>query len=87
MILEVMTDFEMTFTDDLYKVACENNDFVFKVSIPQKTIGFGPLENSGELYRAILALLLNNTHKLISSSNSYMNCEDFILYLDIKCTC
>ena len=30
-----MTDFEMTFTGDFFKVAWENND-VFKFSIPQK---------------------------------------------------
>ena len=32
----VVTDFEITFTCDLFKVAWENNDFVIKVSIPQK---------------------------------------------------
>ena len=36
MIVRVVTDFEMTFTGDLFKVARESNDFVFKVSIPQK---------------------------------------------------
>ena len=41
-----MTDFKVTFTGD---PSCQNNDFVFKVSIPQeKEIGHGLLKNSGE---------------------------------------
>ena len=38
----------MTLTSHLLKVALENNDFVFKVSIPHKKIFCGPLKNSGE---------------------------------------
>ena len=34
MIVGVGTDFEITITGGLFKVAWENNDFVFKVSIP-----------------------------------------------------
>ena len=33
MIVGMMTDFEMTFTGDLFKRAKQNNDFVFKVSV------------------------------------------------------
>ena len=36
MIVGVVRDFEMTFTGELFKVACENNDFFFKVSILKK---------------------------------------------------
>ena len=36
MIVGVLTDFEMTFTGDRIKIAWQNNDFVFKVSIPTK---------------------------------------------------
>ena len=36
MIVGVVTDFEMTFTGYLFKIACQNNYFVFKVSLPQK---------------------------------------------------
>ena len=31
MIVGMVTYFEMTFTGDVFEVACENNDFVFKV--------------------------------------------------------
>ena len=34
MIVGVVTDFLMTFTIVLFKIAWQNNDFVFKVSIP-----------------------------------------------------
>ena len=63
MIVEVVTDFEITFTCYLFKNACQNNDLVFLVSIPQqrKKNGYGSIENSGELSRAILALLFINT--------------------------
>ena len=57
MIVGVVTDFEMTFTGDLFKIAWQNNDFVFKVSIPQKKIGYGPLKKSSEQSRAIVAHL------------------------------
>ena len=32
----MVTDFKMTFTGDLVKIAWQNNNFVFKVSIPKK---------------------------------------------------
>ena len=48
MIVWVVTDSEMTFTGDLFKIAWQNNDFVFKHSLPQKQNGYGPLRNSGE---------------------------------------
>ena len=35
MILGVGTDFEMVFTDDFFKIAWQNNDFVSKVSVLQ----------------------------------------------------
>ena len=38
MVVEMVTDFEMTFTGGLVKVAWENNDFVFKVSTPKKKL-------------------------------------------------
>ena len=50
----VVTDFEMTFTGDLFQTAWQNNDFDFKVSIPQRKIGHGPLKNSRKGSRAIL---------------------------------
>ena len=34
MFVLVMTNFETTFTGDLFKSAWQNNDFVSKVSIP-----------------------------------------------------
>ena len=36
MIVRQLTDFEMTFTGDLFKIAGQNYDFVFKVSLLQK---------------------------------------------------
>ena len=48
MIVAVMIDFEMTLTVDLFSVAWENSDFVY-----------GPLKNSGERSRHILALLFS----------------------------
>ena len=47
MIAGVVTDFEMT--------RRQNNDFVFKVSLPQIEIVCDPLKNSGERSSAILA--------------------------------
>ena len=35
MVVGKATGFEITITGDLFKIACQNNDFVFKVSIPQ----------------------------------------------------
>ena len=46
MIVGLVTDFEMTCTGDLSKIAWKNNDFVFKVSIPQRKLANGPLKNS-----------------------------------------
>ena len=34
MVVGVVTDFEMTFIADLFKIAWQNNDFVFKESVP-----------------------------------------------------
>ena len=51
----VVTDFEITFTGDLFKFDRQNNHFVFKVSIPAN--GCRPVKNSGEQSRAILAVL------------------------------
>ena len=36
MIVGVVTDLEMTFTGDLFKVVCENNEFVFEIAIFKK---------------------------------------------------
>ena len=36
MIVGVITDFEMTFTGDLFKIAWQNYIFAFKVSKPNK---------------------------------------------------
>ena len=58
MIIGVVTDFEMTFTGDLFKIAWKKNDFVFIILISQKKFDYGPLKNSGERSRAIFALLL-----------------------------
>ena len=37
MIVSVVTDFEMTFTGDLFKVSWESNDFVFESLNTSKT--------------------------------------------------
>ena len=36
MIVGVVRDFEMTFTGELFKVVCENNDFVFMFQFLKK---------------------------------------------------
>ena len=44
MIVGVVTDLQMAFTCDRFKLARLNNELVFKVSIPQKKIVYGHLE-------------------------------------------
>ena len=58
MVVGLVTDFEMTFTSDLFKIAWQNDAFVFKVSVPNID-GYGPLKNLGQRSRAILALLFS----------------------------
>ena len=55
-VTDFETDFEMTLTYDLFNVVWENNDFVFKVSIPHKN-WLRSSQNMGERSMAILALL------------------------------
>ena len=43
-IVGMVTDLEMTFTSDLFKIAGQNNDFVFKVSLLFALL-FNPLPN------------------------------------------
>ena len=58
---EAVTDFEMTFTGDLFKIVGQNNG-LFSVSVSKKKknwrwFGDGPLKHSHEQSRAVLALL------------------------------
>ena len=65
MIVGLVTDIRMTFTGDLFKIAWQKNYFVFRVSIPQQKNGYGPLKNSGEGSRAILALFFLMKRKML----------------------
>ena len=74
-VIIVMTYFEMIFTGDILKVALQNTDFVSKVSKKKKKT-YGPLENSGERSRAILALLFSVWTRLKFSRQVKSNAYD-----------
>ena len=57
MTVGVVPDFGKTFTTDFfYKIACQNNDCVSQVSIPQKRKGHGLLKKIGGRSMAVLFL-------------------------------
>ena len=60
MIVGVVTVFEMTFKGDSFKVAGKVMILFPKFQYLKKKICCGPLKNSGEQSRAILALLFTD---------------------------
>ena len=59
MIVGVVTDFEMTFTGDLFKVAWQNKFCFQSFNTLRNKLDYSLLKNSGEQSKAILALLLS----------------------------